>query len=113
MLVTGLTGAPQDNGKRGKVVAFDPAKGHYQVKLDVGGNDLSLKPVNVSPMSSKAELLIKLTRSHDVASAQYMSIYNMEELTCNSPCRSFIHSTSSSSSFRFRNRLAKNAPVAG
>jgi hypothetical protein len=45
--VTGLQGAPQHNGKRGEVVAFDASTDRYRVQLDSGGHELAMRRPNL------------------------------------------------------------------
>lgn len=45
--VRGLDRSPEHNGKRGKVVCFNAAKGRYTVTLDGSSAQLALRPQNV------------------------------------------------------------------
>ena len=56
VVVAGLVGAPQHNGKSGTVVSgANPASGRYTVQLDEGGAPLGLKPATLRPVVAAAE----------------------------------------------------------
>ena len=44
MKIDGLASRPELNGTEGLAVAFDEAKGRYNVKLDADGGMMALKP---------------------------------------------------------------------
>ena len=46
MTVIGLRGAPEHNGKRGKVTSFDEESGRYEILL-ASGETLRIRPPNV------------------------------------------------------------------
>ena len=51
MTVIGLRGAPEHNGKRGKVLSFDEESGRYEIML-TSGETLRIRPPNVQPESA-------------------------------------------------------------
>ena len=55
VLVKGLKGAPEHNGKRGTVQQWDGSKGRYVVQL--GGASLALKQENLQQRIQKCEVL--------------------------------------------------------
>lgn len=55
VLVKGLKGAPQHNGKRGTVQQWDGGKGRYVVQL--GGEALALKQDNLQQRIKQCEVL--------------------------------------------------------
>ena len=52
MTVIGLRGAPEHNGKRGKVTSFDEESGRYEILL-VSGESLRIRPPNVQHDSAE------------------------------------------------------------
>ena len=52
--ITGLTGAPQHNGKAGVVLSYDSVKGRYNVRLQTG-ETVALKPTNLLGRASAAK----------------------------------------------------------
>ena len=55
VLVSGLKGAAQHNGKDASIVSFDAAKGRWVVKLSTGEN-IALKPENISPPAAQGQV---------------------------------------------------------
>jgi len=51
VVIKGLKGAPEHNGKSGKIQSWDESKGRYEVDID-GDAPLSLKPVNLTQVCS-------------------------------------------------------------
>lgn len=51
MTVIGLRGAPEHNGKRGKVLSFDEESGRYEILLATG-ESLRIRPPNVQHESA-------------------------------------------------------------
>ena len=64
VLVKGLQGAPQHNGKRGTVQQFDGGKGRYVV--DLGGAALSLKQENLQQRVENCEVTTHVIRQSPV-----------------------------------------------
>lgn len=50
--IRGLKKAQEHNGKIGKVTSWDEQQGRYTISLDGGGEDLALKPANITQRCS-------------------------------------------------------------